>query len=255
MTDMAIQPRMHRAREAQRFGGISGKTDRTRAFRAARRHSALVKALRVLCPLAALTLAGLYFLPSKIAVEVDVDGGTASVEDVVITEGDLKMVNPRLNGIHPKHGTYDIRAETATQRIINPDLITLNTLRGELVSKAGEKTTLAAPSGFFDSKKEQMTFATGLTISGDAGYSGRLQTATAYFKDNKLVTTDPVDLAFHSTTIKAEGMTFYSSEKRAIFTGNVRVHLKREPSRKRDTSAGASIAATAQERQDGESRQ
>jgi len=252
MTDMAIQPRMQRERSAARFSGISGGGDRTRAFRAAKRHSAFVRVLRLACPLAALAIAGLYFMPSKITV--DVEGGQASIDDIVISEGSLKMVNPRINGVHDKHGVYDIRADTATQQVTNPDLITLNTVQGELVSKKGEKTTLIAPAGLFDSKKEQLTFDTGLTIGGDAGYSGQLQTATAYFKDNKLVSTDPVALAFRNTTINAEAMTFYSSEKRAIFTGNVRVHLEREPAKKSNAPTEASVAGTAQQRQNGESR-
>jgi lipopolysaccharide export system protein LptC len=253
MTDMAIQPRMQRERGAARFSGISGGGDRTRAFRAAKRHSVLVRTLRLLCPLVALSIAGLYFLPSRITVEVE--GGQASVDEVVISEGSLKMVNPRINGVHERHGVYDIRADTATQQVANPDLITLNTVHGELVSKKGEKTTLVAPSGLFDSKQEQLTFDTGLTIGGDAGYSGQLQTATAFFKDNKLVSTDPVALAFRNTTINAEAMTFYSSEKRAIFTGNVRVHLEREPANKRGAAAGARAAAPARQGQNGESRQ
>ncbi len=253
MTDMAIQPRMQRERGASRFSGITGGGDRTRALQAAKRHSMLVKALRVLCPLVALGVAGLYFLPSRMTV--DVEGGQASVDDIVISEGSLKMVNPRINGVHERHGVYDIRADTATQQVSNPDLITLNTVQGELVSRTGEKTTLVAPSGLFDSKKEQLTFDTGLTIGGDAGYSGQLQTATAFFKDNKLVSTDPVALAFRNTTINAEGMTFYSGEKRAIFTGNVRVHLEREPASKRGASAGASAAGPVRQGQNGGSRQ
>lgn len=253
MTDMAIQPRMQRDGRAARFSGIADGGDRSKAFRTARRHSVFVRTLRLLCPLAALAVAGLYLLPSKITVEVD-GGGQASIDDVVISEGSLKMVNPRIKGVHDKHGVYDIRADTATQQVTNPDLITLNTVQGELVSKKGEKTTLIAPAGLYDSKKEQLTFDTGLTIGGDAGYSGQLQTATAYFKDNKLVSTDPVALAFRNTTINAEAMTFYSSEKRAIFTGNVRVHLEREPAKKSNAPTGASAAGTAQQRQNGESR-
>ncbi|MGF1621882.1 MAG: hypothetical protein ACFCUR_14850 [Rhodomicrobiaceae bacterium] len=253
MTDMAIQPQMQRERGAARFSGITGGGDRTKALRAAKRHSMLVRTLRLLCPLVALGVTGLYFLPSQMTVEVD--GGQASVDDVVISDGGLTMINPRINGVHERHGVYDIRADTATQQVSNPDLITLNTVQGELVSKTGEKTVLVAPSGLFDSKKEQLTFDTGLTIGGDAGYSGQLQTATAYFKDNKLVSTDPVALAFRNTTINAEAMTFYSSEKRAIFTGNVRLHLEREPANKRGASAGAIAARPAQQGQNGESRQ
>jgi len=227
MTEMAINPKPQRGpAPPARFEDITESRDRTGEFRAARRHSVLIRVFRVLCPLGVLGVMSLYFLPSQLTVQVN--GGEASVENVTISDGGLKMVNPRIKGVHPKHGVYDIRAEDATQQIANPDLITLNTVSGDLVSQEGETTTLQAPSGLFHSKKEELVFDNGLTIGGTAGFSGKLQSGTAFFNDNRLVTTDPVALSFRKSTIKADGMTFYSADKRAIFEGNVRVHLQRQ---------------------------
>ncbi len=47
---------------APRFGGILTATDRTRAFRAARRHSAMVALLKFALPAATLAVAALYIL-------------------------------------------------------------------------------------------------------------------------------------------------------------------------------------------------
>ena len=47
-------------------------------------------------------------------------------------------------------------------------------------------------------------------------------------QSNMLISKDPVDLAFHNSTIKAQSMTYYSSEGRAVFEGSVRVHLERK---------------------------
>jgi lipopolysaccharide export system protein LptC len=221
---MAIQTHMQPA--PARFTGLPGAGDRAKAFRNAKRHSAAVKFLRLLLPLAALCISGLYFLPSKIAVEID--GGEASVESIDISRGGLKMTNPRIKGVHEKHGIYDIRADHATQQIQNPDLITLNIITAELTSKKGEKTKFEAPSGIFHSKKEELTFDNGVTIGGNAGFSGRLKSATAFFQTNKLISTDPVELGFHNSTIKARSMTFYSNEGRAIFEGGVQVYLERK---------------------------
>ena len=221
---MAIQTHIPTA--PARFSGLPHAGDRATAFRRAKRHSVAVKLLRWLLPLSAVCLSGLYFLPSNIVVEVD--GGEASVESIDVTRGGLKMVNPRIKGVHEKHGVYDIRADHATQQIQNPDLITLDTISAELLSKKGEKTTFTAPSGVFHSKKEELTFDSGVSIGGNAGFTGRLKTATAFLQINKLISTDPVELGFHSSTIKARSMTFFSNERRAIFEGGVRVHLKRK---------------------------
>lgn len=208
-----------------RFAGLPRAADRAKAFSRAKRHSALVKLLRLVLPLAAVAVAGVYFIPSKLTVSVD--GGEASVESIDISNGGLKMINPRIKGVHERHGVYDIRADHATQHANNPELITLVKITGELVSKSGEKTTLTAPSGIFHSKQEELIFDNGVVIGGDAGISGKMKTATAYFQTNKLTSKDPVEFAFHNSTIKARSVTLYSSEGRVLFEGAVDVHLER----------------------------
>lgn len=221
---MAIQTQIEPA--PARFRGLGNATDRAKAFRDAKRHSALVKLLRWIFPAMALCIGALYFLPLRLSVAIP-GGGEASVEAIDISDGVLKIVNPRIKGVHERHGVYDIRAVHATQQVQDPDMITLNTVSADITSKIGEKTTLAAPSGLFHSKKEELTFDNGVTIGGNAGFSGQLKTATAFFQSNKLISTEPVDLAFRNSTIKARSMIFYSSESRAIFEGGVRVHLER----------------------------
>lgn len=222
---MAIQTHIREA--PTRFAGLPSGGDRTKAFRAAKRHSARVKMLRVLLPLIAVCSTGLYFLPSRISVAID--GGEASIESIEVSTGGLKMVNPRMNGVNEKYGVYDIKADHALQQVKNPDLMNLTSISAKITSKTGEITVLTAPTGIYQQKLEELTFDNGVVIGGDAGMSGTLKTATAFMQAHKLVSHDPVDLAFRDTTIKADSMTLYSSEGRAVFEGNVKVHLERKP--------------------------
>lgn len=209
-----------------RFRGLPQAADRTRAFRAAVRHSALVRFLRLALPLAALGVSGLYMLPGK--VRVTVKGGEATAQVDLTSEG-LKMINPRIKGVHEKHGTYDVRAEYATQNVKHPELVSLTRITADLLSNAGQKTTMTAPSGLYHSKKEELTFDNGVIIGGQAGLSGKLRTATAFFQNHVLISPDNVELSFHDSTIRAQAMTLYTSESRVVFTGDVKVHLEREP--------------------------
>jgi lipopolysaccharide export system protein LptC len=229
MAIMALQTNIRQLPVPVRFSRLPTGSDRTKAFRDAKRHSALVGLLRIALPVLTLGIAALYFIPEKITVEVD--GGEASIDAVEIADGGLKMINPRINGVHEKHGIYDIRAVDATQQIQNTELITLNAISAVLTSRQEEKTTLTAPSGVFHSKKEELTFTEGVVIGGDAGLSGKLKTATAFLESNKLISSDPVEFSFHSSTIKADSMTLFSSEKRVIFEGGVKVHLERVPAK------------------------
>jgi lipopolysaccharide export system protein LptC len=209
-----------------RFGGLrAAPEDRTRAFRAARRHSFFVGLLKLALPLGALGVAGLYVLPSLLVNQILPP--QASVEKINLDGGELKMMNPRYNGVHDKYGTYDIRADSGLQKISAPEVMNFQKINAELVNPQGEKTTLTAPSGIFHSKKGEMTFDNGVTIGGEAGLAGKLKTATAYMKENRLISERPVDLSYHGHNIKANSLEVWTSESRAIFTGNVRVHLER----------------------------
>lgn len=222
---MAIQTQTRSA--GPRLGAFPSAGDRAKAFRAALRHSWRVRMLRYALPAAALVIAGLYALPGEIKVKTR--DGEATIKKVEMTGEGLKMTNPRLKGVHAKHGTYDIRAESATQNPKQPELMTLHSITADIVANNGGKTMMTAPSGLYHTKREELTFDKGLTIGGDAGLAGQMKTATAYFANHVLVSGDPVSFAFHGSTIKAEGLTYYTSEARAIFTGNVEVHLERAP--------------------------
>lgn len=210
-----------------RLRGVPSAEDRVRAFRTAIRHSSRVRMLRILLPLVAVGLTGLYFIPTQIAVKTKF--GEASFKTVKSTSEGSVMQEPRIKGVHEKHGKYDIRMKSAARNEKQPDLIQLNTINAELIGKDGKKTTLKAPSGVFHNKREELTFDNGAVIGGDAGFSGKLKSATASMADHVLISAEPVALAFHGNTVRAEGLTYYTSEGRAVFTGNVRVHLERAP--------------------------
>jgi lipopolysaccharide export system protein LptC len=216
----------HVSMASSRFGGITTARDRTRSFRAARRHSMMVRLMKLGLPLAALGVGALYIIPGSIKPRPD---GGPSIERIDITSGGLKMINPRFKGVHEKHGVYDVRADTALQHVSDPDLMTLDTINAELVSQQGQKTILTAPSGIFHRKKEEFTFDNGVTIGGEAGISGKLKTATSFMKENRLISNDPVTLGYQGHRIDADSVEFFTAESRAIFTGNVRVHLERAP--------------------------
>jgi lipopolysaccharide export system protein LptC len=220
---MAIQTHIQPARP--RFAGLPSSIDRATAFRSAKRHSAFVHVARWVLPVLAVSLVGLYFLPSRI--EVKVGNADVSIKEIDLSGGGLKMVNPRMKGVSEKQGVYDIQAAYATQQVANPDLMNLNTITADITSKEGQKTTLTAPSGIYARTKQELTFDNGVDIGGEAGLAGKLKTATAFMDEHKLISKDPVDLSYHKNTIKADTMTLYTSESRAIFEGRVKVHIER----------------------------
>jgi lipopolysaccharide export system protein LptC len=211
----------------ERFRAMPKAGDRARAFRSALRHSKRVRLLRILLPIGALAMVGLYFLPTQLKIKTN--AGTITIKSFDPDKDGLKMTNPRFAGVSEKYGRYELQAKNGVQNVKQLEFVTLNEITGNLTSQSGEKTLLAAPSGLYHSKKEELTFDKGVEITGEAGIRAKLKTATAYVRDHVLVSADPVEMSYHDSTIKAMGMTAYTSESRIVFTGNVEVHLERTP--------------------------
>lgn len=198
--------------------------DRARAFRAARRHSIVVKVLKVLLPSAALVMVGLYFVPTRLSLEIG--GATASLEGVSVESGNLKMVNPKLSGRHPDYGRYEIRADTALQNVETPQKVALDEVTGSLVSPDGDTTRLQALSGLFDTEARRLTFEEGVSIEGRAGLAVELRSATVDFNEQLIVSNEPVSMQFRGSRIDADSVRLETGRARVLFSGDVKVRLE-----------------------------
>lgn len=227
---MAVQAAGRHGRGAPRASsGAIRLRDRSAEFRRAKRHSQVVRLLKVLFPLTCVGIISLYAVPALLTVSIDNGNGQASVETISLEAGALKMVNPRVKGVHDKQGEYDVQAASATQQASNPDILHLETINGVMTSSDGQVTTLTAPGAIFNSKIEEMKFERGLDIVRGPGMSAKFQTATVYIPEQRVVSNTPVIVKLHDSTISAQKLTLYTAEARAIFEGAVKVHLQRQP--------------------------
>jgi lipopolysaccharide export system protein LptC len=217
-------PVRRRARQASSGQGI----DRAREFRRAMRHSVRVKVLKVLLPLTAASVLGLYALPSLFVVSIDKGRGEASVRAVTLEAGSLKMLQPRVTGVNDNSDVYEFVADSATQASRTADTMYLEKVRGRVTGHDGALTTLIAPDGVHNSKAEEMTFNNGAVVTRDPDFTATFKTATAFMKKQMVISNTPVIVRLHESTILSDRMTLFWNEQRAIFEGNVRTHIERQ---------------------------
>ncbi|MGO9485502.1 MAG: LPS export ABC transporter periplasmic protein LptC [Rhodomicrobium sp.] len=198
-------------------------------FRRARAHSKTVFVLKAALPLMAALMLGLFALPSFLQTSIDNGRGTATAGGITVTPGALKMLEAHVRGVSEKGEPYDITADTATQAAGTPDLMYLEVVHGKLSGSDGKISTLTAPDATHNSKAEEIAFDNGMVVTRDGGMSATFEKATAYMKLQTLISKTPVVVRLHESTINAETMTLYWGENRAIFVGNVRTHIEREP--------------------------
>jgi lipopolysaccharide export system protein LptC len=225
-----------------------GSRDRAREFRRARRHSVLVLALKIVLPIGAAGIVSLYLVPAFLTKSIDDGKGTASAKGITIQAGALKMLQPRVKGINDKQDHYEFLADTATQQAKDADVMYLEKVRGKVVSPDGKISTLTAPDGIHNNKTDEMTFNNGVVVTREPAMRGVFKTATAYMKQQMVISKTPVVVYMHDSTIHADGMTMYWGESRAIFEGNVRTHLERTPpAAAPETAAKEQLSASAQQ--------
>ncbi len=220
----------------------SEEARRALEFRRARQHSALVSLLKLVLPLAAAGILSLYALPAFLKKSIDHGRGTATVRAITLEAGSLKMIEPHVKGVNENGDAYDFNADSATQAAKDADIMYLEVVRGKMTGLDGRVSTLTAPNGVHNNKAEEMTFNNGAKVTRDGGMSALFQTATAFMKQQMVVSKTPVVVRLHESTIHAETMTMWWGEQRAIFEGNVRTHIEREAP---PDAAGAPISPQA----------
>lgn len=212
---------------------ISGKdflsapslAQRSKSLDRARKHTRLVRVLRIALPVLTVAVSALYFMSPRI--ELSIGDISASVGGVVIDKGNLRMLNPKIEGVNGKQGTYTVTAKYADQVIANPDVIHLTDVKAQINNPTKGWSRLSSPKGTFNSKTEKLELIGDIRTAQSGGMTARLSQATIDMKAQIIVSNEPVDVDFINGTVRSDTMIIYTEEKRVIFRKNVRVHIRK----------------------------
>src|SRR5262245_54070489 len=181
---MAITLDTGNARRAGRAAATIGArvSERARAFVVAKRHSRLVALLRIVCPLIAIGIVGVYAL--IVAISWSKNLGKFKVGEVKITADDLTMKDPSYFDV-TKDGRYEVRAKRAVVAFNQSAPIKLIDVSGDLTQNNGVVTKLKAKHGLFEDKKGELELFDGIEIDGSNGMMARLSRAMFYSKEGR----------------------------------------------------------------------
>jgi lipopolysaccharide export system protein LptC len=225
----AAAPELGNGRLPHASNALPRDSRRDQEFRRARGHSRTVTLLKGLLPLTAALILSLYALPSFLKVSIDNGRGQATAKSVTIESGTFIIKEPHVSGANEKGEPYDITATSAKQAAGTPEVMYLEAVRGKMTNQDGKVSILTAPDATHNSKADEIAFDNGVEVNSEGGMSASFEKATAYMKTQAMVSNTPVTVRLHESTINAESMTLYWNESRAIFEGNVRTHIVREP--------------------------
>ena len=109
---------------------VRSAEERERAFQSRERHSRVVGILRKVLPVLAVLVLATYFISTRLSVTVG--DMTASISGIEVADGNLRMVNPKLQGADKKNGAYVVSADYADQDIKNPKIVKLHAIKADL---------------------------------------------------------------------------------------------------------------------------
>ncbi|WP_100962844.1 lipopolysaccharide-assembly, LptC-related protein [Bosea sp. FBZP-16] len=202
---------------------------RQSAFRAARRHSALVRLLRRLIPIGAIVaVVGLIIVPFLNPLR---HAGNFSLGGISLSGGKVVMETPKLAGYRKDNSPYEVTAESALQDIRNPTQIELVQMVARVLMKSEGWININARSGLFDQTKETLKLVDDVKIRTDSGYDVRMRTADVDFKAGTVNSREPVKVNLGTTTVDADTLDVKDNGALITFEGRVHVLIENAPAR------------------------
>ncbi len=195
-------------------------------FRAAARHSRLVRLLRVAVPAAvvlsmAMIIGISVFNPFRMIMSrLPVDMGNLVVSGTKIT-----METPHLSGFSPDGRPYELWARSATQDLTDPDNVELAVLRAKVLMEDRSTMTMDARTGLFNSKTQLLKLYKDIFMQTSTGYEARLTEAVIDIAQGTVASDQPVDVKLLNGTLTGQRLRITEHGELVRFEGGVVMNL------------------------------
>lgn len=202
-----------------------GRGDSERAFRAAVRHSLLVRVLRVAIPLAvvlaiAAVMLATWLNPLRLLAKLPVGLG-----DLVVSGTRITMEQPRLSGYTRDARAYELTARAAAQDVTKPDLVELQDIHAKIEMQDKSVMEMSAVNGVYDAKAEMLTLRENILLTSSTGYQGRLSEAVIDIRKGNVVSEKPVEVKMLNGTLNANRLEVVDAGDLVRFDGGVAMML------------------------------
>jgi lipopolysaccharide export system protein LptC len=219
--------------EATRAYWSMSRRDAERAFRAARRHSRLVRILRIAVPAGVamgLTIVTLitYFNPLRMLAKLPIN-----IDNLVVSGTRVTMEQPHLSGFTSDARAYELTADTAAQDMTKPDIVELRNIRAKVELQDKSSMVMTAVTGIYDAKGETLKLDRDILLNSSTGYQGHLSEALIDIRKGNVVSEHPVEVKLLQGTLNANRLDILDSGDLVRFHGGVvmDVMLNQPPSK------------------------
>lgn len=215
MSDVSVESRPPR----RQFRYDPSEVRGDEVYGAARRHSGVVRWLKIVLP--ALAVASVLVFVLFIKVVTSDIAELFTLAGVAIDTKSLVMEKPHLSGFKGTEHSYEVHAERAIQDLANPKIVRLEEIAAEFGLSDDVKVSLGATAGVFDGNEEVLELQDGITVSSTNGYAAKLEAATVDFGEGTLDSNTPVEISATEGLIRSRKLSIRDRGKNIIFSGGV----------------------------------
>ena len=190
-----------------------------KAYRAARRHSRLVRWLRIVLP--AVAVAGILlfwtsarFIPSDLA-------GLISSAGIDVQSNSVVMKTPHISGFEGTRRAYDVTAARAIQSLNDPKVLTFEEINAHIGLENAGTATVDATTGIYNGNNNTLELKDGISIETTTGYAATIVQASIDLAKGNLQSSHPVEIRGKEGALRADSMEVLERGKHIIFRGNV----------------------------------
>lgn len=217
-------------------------------FRRAKRHSVLVKALKIALPAAvALVIAG--FITFTVVSFVPLNG--LSIGSTSLKDGKLVMEDPKMAGYDRNNRPFDVRASKATQDLRKTEIIELDTIEAQLPIDDTSFAEITAVRGTFDTQAETLQLHEKIEVLGARGMNIELQSANIDIKSGTMTSSEPVVVTSDRAVIEADTVRVEDNGKRVIFQNRVRTVISQPIARGQNAAESSEKSSGTDKSRDG----
>ena len=211
--------------EAARTYWVMSRGDSERAFRAARRHSRMVRFLRIAIPIGVVIgVVGIslvtWFNPLRMLTALPIN-----IDDLVVSGTKITMEQPRMSGYTKDQRAYEFIAKAAAQDMTQPNIVELQDIRAKLAMQDKSTISMTAKTGVYDTKSEMLKLERDILLTSSNGNKGRLSEATIDVRKGNVTSDKPVELEMLQGVLNANRLEIVDSGDVVRFVNGVRMTL------------------------------
>ncbi len=199
-----------------------GELDREPLFRRARRHSRLVRLLRIAIPLAAILIVAGYSLGHWLD-PLRALSGLPKLGKLGVSGTRITMDLPRLSGFTRDKRAYELTANAAAQDLTKPHFIELQEIRASFELEDESRVSVTAAAGGFDSSSEALTLKDKVRIASTIGTEVRLRQAQFDLRTGVVTSNEPVEVHMPQGRLDAHQLEVREGGDVINFRGGVRL--------------------------------